>query len=533
MYSIIIADDEDSVREGIKTLINWNEIGLDLIGDVGDGLETYNIIKNKSPDIALIDINMPRLNGLNLIKKLKEDNLQCEIVIITGYDEFNYAREALRLGVNDYILKPLTKHEMVELLKNIVKKLELKRINEEKIAKEKRQLKDNINILRQEFINNIIFEDIEENNIFDKAEFLEIDIKSKYYALLLLEMDNPNIRNVKIKDEELRIKNDEIARQCNEILINNKKGYFFYTNDNEMAIIFISNEDNYEKARKEYINIIDEVKKYLNFEISIGVGCLVDKIYGITSSYFQARKALQYRFFIGTNTIIKYENIEDFKYNKNTDFSGIEENLFKNIRDLRNEQVKKEMNYVSVYMKKELVNVDLCKNEWIEITIKMIGIFMDMDVDIYKALGEKINVTKEISQLKDLEKIEKWVYNIYVTIQLFLEESVSNNKIYMISILNYINENYTKCDLSLKTVCEEVHLSMSYFSTIFKKYTNCTFVEYVTKLRMEKAKDLLKHSNEKTYRIAEMVGYSDTHYFSASFKKHFNITPSNYRKQIK
>lgn len=531
MYKIAIIDDEQIVREGIRDLVDWQALGLEVVGDAEDGEKGYALIEEKRPDIILLDINMPKINGLELTRMIREKYKDMKIILITGYDEFGYAREALRLGVEDYILKPVTKAEITELLRNLVLKLE----TEEKQKKQRitmaRKIEKSTHLLRQELLRQLIYGDIDSPLAQKRAEDLGIPIDKKKYAIVLLEGDKNEIFD---NDVLLDFALDNII---SEWLEDNNVGINFRTEGLKHAILYYRDIDDV-RSEKFYIDTLEEVKniieEYLNTTISIGAGKLVEHWDDLSNSYYEAKVALGQRFFLGNSLIIKGgEELTAKVISQPNNFIQIEEEFLKKVQVGDSTEVEKLIEEIGNMMEGQQQCKEDCQAIWIQLSILMLKKFVEMDKDIIHIFNRDIDIYTEIYQCKTLQEVKEWVKGLYRECNEFIKERSTPNKIYMIKILSYIDENYHEKDLSMTTVCDHVHLSVSYFSSIFKKETGKTFIQYLTEIRLKNAKKLLKNMPLKTYEIANKVGYSDPHYFSSSFRKQYGMTPSQYRKKSK
>ncbi len=296
MYKILIADDEQIIRDGMRKLIDWNSLGLQLVGVAENGKEAYDMIKEFEPDIAMVDINMPQIDGLKLCKIIKEEEIDCEMIVVTGYDEFNYAREALRQNVSDYILKPLTRNEISEILKNIVIKIDkkVKKCNE--ISDLNNKVQESRNTMKSKYLNSLIYGDV-------KSEVFHSDFQYDWYLISILDIDIILNGLGKFKEDEIKLSRFAIYNIANEILNKQKIGIIFNTDENESAILFFSSDEEKEITVNKFIKVLEEIRcacdDCLKYTVSAGVGTVVNNIKVISKSYYNARKAIEYRFFIG------------------------------------------------------------------------------------------------------------------------------------------------------------------------------------------------------------------------------------------
>lgn len=528
MYRIVLIDDEDVVRKGMRDLVPWEELGLEMMGDAGDGEKGLELIQRVMPHIIFLDINMPKMDGMKLTKIVRETYPDMKIVLITGYDEFSYAREALRLGVEDYILKPITKDEVVTLLEKIITKLKGEQEEEKKQKLIEEKIKQSYDLMRQRCIEQLLFNEIDEALIIKKTRSADIPFDKMYYSVALIDYDH-FIKGLGCNENEITffaIQNiaDEIVKK-NEwgvtFEINGINGILYYTDEGQGLL------DTY-KTRLEYIK--NTITQYLDITITIGMGKLVHAIGDIHVAYKTANEALINRFFIGTNKIIateSYPKLEHISYEN--EWLEWEERLINAIKDPKSfDEVLEE---IDSKMEEFRMSIESCQEIWHILISTMLKKFVQIDERVTELFPNSINIMTEIKSKKTIEAIKSWVYNLYINCTNYIEEQASPNKIHLQNITRFVENNYHIPDLSVNRVCKEVHLSPSYFSSVFKKATGGTFIQFVTDYRLEKAKEMLKYTSFKTYEIAEKVGYQDPQYFSTLFRKQFKMTPSEYRKK--
>ncbi|MDF2613163.1 MAG: two component transcriptional regulator, AraC family [Clostridia bacterium] len=528
MYKIVLVDDEDVVRKGIRDLIPWETLGLEMAGDAPDGEKGLELINKVMPHIVFLDINMPKMDGMKLTKILRESHPDIKIVLITGYDEFSYAREALRLGVEDYILKPITKEEVITLLEKIVVKLEEEMEEEKKQKLIKDKIKQSKSLIQQRFIEELIFDEIEDSLLIKRSISAEVPYDKMYYSVALIDYDH-FIKGLSSNENEITF--FAIQNIVNEIVKKNKWGLTFELN-NVNAILYYTDEG--EKVLETYKERLEYVKKmiteYLDITITIGVGKIVHSVGDIRIAYKTANEALINRFFIGTNKIITQDSYAKLpQVSRTNEWLEWEDKL---IQSIKNPKMFHEV-LEEIYKKMEKIRmpIESCQDIWNILVSSMLKRFVQIDERIIGLFPDTINVMGDLKSKKTIEAIKLWVYELYNTCNDYIEDQASPNKIHLQNITSFIEDNYQIPELSISMICKEVHLSPSYFSTVFKKTTGRTFIQFITDYRLEKAKEMLQYTSLKTYEIAEKVGYPDAQYFSTIFKKQFNMTPSEYRKR--
>lgn len=521
MYKIALIDDEAVVRDGMKDLIPWEELGLELIGTAEDGEKGLLLIQEMLPDIVLLDINMPRLNGLDLAHILTKNYPLIKIILISGYDEFHYARQALRMGVQDYILKPVTKSEMVNLLCAMVGKLDEEREQIRKEADVLNKIEQSIPLIQQKLLEELVFTEIESSMIAKKCIKANIPYNKAFYGIFLIDADN------QIENKELTY--FAIQNIVSEMVVNKRWGILFELEECNAVLYFT---DEKESPKDKYDEAIQYIKcaitELIGITVTIGVGTLVNQIEEISTSYQTAYYALLSRFFQGTNKII--ENSKPYEVTKVHFAQWVrwESEVIKSIE--QKEAFEQVINKIANEVRKRKMAVKDIEELWGNLACALFKKFMEIDPSITEIFSEGINLTEEIKNFKTLSDMQIWIKGVYERCMNYINDQAKPNKVHIKNILGFIEENYNMPDLSMKMVCDSVHISASHFSNIFKREVGVTFVQYLTEYRIEKAKRLLKYTPLRTYEISEAVGYADPHYFSSTFKKAVGQSPSEYRK---
>jgi two-component system response regulator YesN len=536
MYKIVIVDDEEIVREGIRDNVEWAALGLEFAGEAEDGLQAYELVKKQNPDILLVDICMPHMDGLEFSRLVKDTHPDCKVIIVTGYDEFDYAQQAIRLGVDDYILKPITCAELTELLEKVVKELDLEKMQQREVRHLKEQLDESLPLLREKTLNKLINGELNPDNHREKFDILQINAQAKLFAAALIDIDNFSEAEVDFRQDEMDLIQFALLNVANEIMHEKKNGIAFKTGQDEIALIFYLETTNRETGLEIINSILSIIRRVmvdnLKLTMSIGIGDLYPDICDLDKSYNEARRALDYRFFLGNDAIINIKEIrqpEGVRYRYPKD---LEKKLISSLKGSSKEEVIGILNEIFTHMKNSSINIDICRNTVIEMLIVMLKAFAEIGIQMDEIFEERINILKEINQFKTLKEIEEWVKHLYLKIASYIEDRASSTKMHILKVIEYIENNFGDKDLSFRAMCDIMHLSPSYFSLIFKKEMGETFIEYLTRVRMEKAKELLKNSSLRTYEIADRVGYSDPHYFSSIFKKVTNMSPTEYKEKV-
>ncbi|MBU3112209.1 response regulator [Clostridium lacusfryxellense] len=500
MLKVLLIDDEPIVREGLKTIINWEENGFFICGEAVDGRTGLNKILCLKPDLVLMDIRMPGINGIDAIKKAKEDGYKGKFIILSGYSDFKYAQSAVRLGVSSYILKPIDELELIESIKSIALEISNDVTHKKCMDMGEKQLKDDILrniVMKSVSINNLLIQSYNLNFEFDYFEFIIIDTTSdenfRIIANYFCNCENADV--FKIEDRPVLI----------------FKGY---SDINESNII--------QNLYKELLRA--------NESMFIAIGRLIKSIEELSISYKDAVGILNNRFLYEELHIVHFEDI--ICVNENVVIKSIDNNmrdmsyhferLYTAIEVGDIEKINKITAEVGDYFRKQKYTSEKIKG----ICVNMVSGIIEKTILNYEEfknnpVNESI-IGREIYNTISLQKLILYINNEFILISNKICNTSPQNT--MKRILNYIEKNYYK-DLKLEFLAEIFCYNSAYLGKMFKNYTGEGFNGYLDKIRMEKAKLLLEQGELKVYQVSEKVGYKSIDYFYSKFKKHFGVSP--------
>lgn len=502
MYKVMLVDDEKLIIEGLKNIIDWKEVGLEVVETALNGKEAFDKFNENKIDIIITDINMSQVTGLELIKYIRDIDLNIKFVILTGYDEFNYAKEAIKYDVNNYILKPINEEELKDTLINIVRELDKKNKRDIEILDKNRKLLQYINgNLDREFIYSI-------------EKILNIDIYSKKYT----------VASIHITSEY----DGDLFSNIRDIIDNNTSNGYEILNSNEGQAVLINSWDN-NIEKKDIINYYENIKnkiiKKLESYIFIAIGEVVDKITEIDVSYDIAKELKKYSLTEEKNSCIYLDLIKDKKEKRIT---------FKEEIDILNKYII-ERNIVEIerIVGEIIDNEELTPRNIYDFSIKVIILIDEISNELKINRNYKSdNLSSTIVDLCNENTRESINTFIISEIKEIVDIMSSNDNKYspvIQQIINIVEDKYYE-ELSLKTLSYKYNINSSYLGQIFSKEVGMSFSEYLNKIKNLKAKDLILNTNMKINDIAKMVGYIDSSYFYRKFKKYYGVSPSTLRE---
>ncbi|QEH69153.1 response regulator [Cellulosilyticum sp. WCF-2] len=532
MFKVLIIDDEPTIRKGLINIINWKKFQCEICGEASDGVEGLEKIEAYKPDLVFADINMPEINGLEMIKSAKQIVPHSKFIILSGYREFSYMQEAIKIGAFDYILKPSSIEDICEVVKRAVIELKYQRDDQLEAKKLRKCFEESIPILKEKLLYDIIFQiNINEEEIKEGFELYGIEINE--FVMIMIEIDGDSKKKEPYQRQlyQFGIVNtvEEMFAEefkVEKIVLNNKQIAFIIGTHETVELL---EEDVYKKVH----SIQQLVESCFDFTVSIAISTKGKDVDELHDKMMECKNALAYRFYMGNSSIILYRDLSGFyKGQDNLAFDGIDKVLCNTIKTGNEEDVVHilgkindkviQTNLDPEYIKTFYWNL-IYEINMIRISIKNLEVQdKDLSHDI-SSLYKLIDNATQVKELQDL--LEDVAMSVVHRINRYNKKNI--NQILQ-KAMDYICENYTM-SITLNELAEHTYVSTYYLSRMFKKELGKNFVEYLNEVRIDRAKELLKDNKYKTYEVAELVGIQDPHYFSKIFKKYVNMTPTEYK----
>lgn len=533
-YSVMLVDDEEEVRQAIINKLDWEEAGFYVVGYAENGEEALELAENLRPDVIMTDIHMPFMDGLTMCRKLKSISKNTKIIIFSGYDEFEYAREAIQLEVEEYILKPIDAVKLREVFARIKKSLDEEIEEKRNIDRLKAYYYESFPIMKEQFMGSLLEGNLDEEKIEELKSLYDNELEAPYYAVSVIRSEAVNADNndgnkdLVMYSHLLHVSQKQIVDENLENLITYRS--FIYL-EWVVVIALLKESSEISKLINGMNQICKIISRMLNVNTSAGIGQVCNNLSRLSHSYEGAKSAFEYRILLEPNQAIYIKDIEP----KSEERISIDENHIQNImREIKvgsKEELQEAIHQLLVKVKYTRISISQFQLSLMEIFVELIRLGRIYEVEVEEIAGEDFNLYKDISKFSTLEEIEEWLLDICMKVRKMIRrERTDTAKLITQKAIQYINENYSNQELSVDVICGILNVSPAYFSTIFKKETGMGFINYLTKVRMEQALRLLNTTSEKAYTIAGQVGYTEPNYFSYVFKKEYGMSPSKYRQ---
>ncbi|WP_199621816.1 helix-turn-helix domain-containing protein [Paenibacillus alkalitolerans] len=530
--TLCVIDDIRSVVEGISRRIPWAEYNIEVIGTAYNGEEGLRLIKELKPDIVVTDIRMPKMNGVEMASYIKEVCPGSKCIFISGYTEFDHARDAIRLGAFDYILKPFTSKQIVEVVLKARSALleELSR-NERMIAMEHR-MRESMPLLKQEFLGALVRYTMPLDYARERWEFLSIHLDWEHFVVMVAEIDNLIAKQATMRMKEVETARFAVQNIMEETVNEETKNVTF--RDGEQRLVCIMNGIDLQRAQMCAERCRENVAGYSRHTISLGLGNPVRSVTELPLAYGQAMHALTYNFYTGGNSVFSFRDIPP--HNRQAAIPASSDNVQELMYSIRAGNSGKALDTL------EEIFAAYRSGETLLFPQQLKAVYMELAIAINKVLKEKLDTEQtgidlalheamqdRVSTAREIE--DRIVNSVKEGCRRINECRTTDARQIIGSIADYIRRHLnTNC--TVKDYADQVHLSPSYFANLFKKETGMSVMQFVAKERIERAKKLLLEDIQ-IQDIAFELGYVDRPYFSDVFKKHTGMTPTEFRQQYK
>jgi two-component system response regulator YesN len=502
MLRIVIVDDEFYFRSALKANIPWNENGITVVGDANDGESGLELILTERPDVAIVDINMPMIDGLELIQRAQEAGSACRYVILTGYDEFKYAQRAVSLGVSNYILKPVDFQELLQILLREKERLQKERLNQSAVDDLKRQ-----------------------------AHKLQLD--KSFVDLVNLQLPRPDAEPLKqllsqyssycvalfAVREPIEAKEADLLREATMEINLPMRYKVFVDAKNRLAVVADS------RTGDEMNALAAEMSRRIEAKAGrpeVGIGRVYKDFEQICLSYNEALIALKNHFI--------YSELSGSASAKSVATMNQEaKNRLKSaVLTGKVDEVEEIIKEIYLVLFERHVDFDILVLSALELLSLMVGILSQKNLDAGVILSGDVSLLDQMETFQSVQDFCEWTCNLYREGMSRLEAQKRNLGDVSQRIIEYINAHLTDSTLSISQIAEKLFLNYSYICVSFKRDTGCTINEFITRERMARARFLFEQGAVNISIVAREVGFEDTNYFSKCFRKSTGITPSEY-----
>lgn len=533
LYRIILVDDEEEVRKGIIRKIDWETLGFEVVGDAENGEDALEKIEQLEPDVVMTDIRMPYMDGLTLTAKIRQKFPSVKVLIFSGFDDFEYAQQAIKLNVTEYILKPVNVEELTEILNRVRESLD-----------EEIEQRRNVSLLRESYRNSlpIIRELFLSDMVRGMADLPMIEMKLREYEVDILFAQKWIVAVIDVEEEEmtdgkslsLHKEQELIPISVRKLVEDNLKDYCRFTIFNSYAGIAVIAAIDEENTQTGFIGLMGDIckesRRILEVPVTVGIGYNCTSLDQVGSSYQAAVDALGYKAIVGTGKTIYINDVEPVSRGKLQLDTKDEAELVAAIKFGPKEKIAQTVQIIVGRMDDAKVHMRQYQAYMLSVVNCLIRLMQQYDQDLSQMFGSDRDYFEILAGIQKREEFAGWITMVGGRMNEAMNQERDNTtKQVILEAKQYIQDHYQDPDLSVEKLCRHLHMSPAYFSTMFKRETGQAYIAYLTEVRLNKAVELLNETDDKTYVIAAKVGYQEQNYFSYVFKKRFGVSPTKFR----
>jgi len=530
MYSVIIVDDEPVMRKGIVCFVNWEALDCKITFEASNGLEAKEYLESNHADIVIVDIKMPGMDGLQLTKYINENHPRTKVIILTAYADFSYAQSAIKYNVVDFVVKTNPLEKIPEAVNKAIQLIKQQYQREEKLKQLENRISHNMTEMREKLLINIINGIISDEDTIN-AKLKEMNIKLDNYFILVYDINDMSEDGIVSSSEE----RDNFLYSIKNFLSLAFKDYNHFTVIMKKDLLFTVvsfNNSHSSSCTQELLmtsnEILAMVDNYMKFTVRIGISCMHTSPKELPSAYNEAQEALLGVFYSDNNVSV-YMPKNTVRHQNNTlQLHKYIDSILNSIQYGKNSEAK-----ASLF---ELFEKYKCTKEPVDqvIVSSMLlcslcfRLLANYTTELPAGFKSESDMYKQIKEGKSLQNILNILCNVIDSISDLIASKEGQRNYLVKEVDKYIMENYSK-NITLQTAADYVHVNSSYLSRIYKRETGQSIVDAINKIRIEKAKELLKVNGKKVFEVALEVGIENPAYFTHVFKKYTGISPKEYR----
>ncbi len=527
-YTILLVDDEEEVIQVIMKKIDWEGLGFSVIGYANNGVKALEMVEEFQPDVVMTDVKMPYMDGMELSGRIKTEFPATKILVFTGFDEFEYAQEAVHLEVEEYILKPVNSQELTNVFTQLKIKLDQEISEKRNVQTLQKYYMESLPLLQANFYSTLIEGRIRAEDVAKFLSDYQISFQGPFFCCLVIHTSSSQAP----KDMNPLLLFTSVQKQVMEHLGEKWQAKCFSYLGNTVLLVQLQRKSEVSELTDECDRFCRYARRIIGAVVTVGIGQVCENILELDKSYTSAREAVSYRGVYGTSRAI---NIKEIVPQEISRFDAPKEvelaKLFKMIRLGSEEEVVRAVNQYLSQNFFPMTSLQRYHIAVMELVSEIYRFSANNDIVIEGFSGDMRDLYGKLLDLEP-DALRKWLIDISLSFrEKLIRVRSRSTQSFVSNAMEYVANHYFDEELSLDRVCQELGVSNSYFSTVFKKETGKSFIGYLTDYRMVQASRMLIETNEKSYIIAKKVGYTDPNYFSYVFKRRFGVSPTKYRTE--
>ena len=538
-YRILLVDDEAEIRQGIARKIDWEASGFEVVGEAENGEEALERAETLEPDVVLTDIRMPYMDGLVLTERLRQSRPSVKVVIFSGYDDFEYAKQAIKLGVAEYILKPVNAEELTAILARLKEGLDQEIEQKRNVSLLREHYRRSLPLLREQFLNDLIGGRAVVGEIENHLYEYDIPIaNAKKWVAAVFDVELPRQMSLALHQEKeliplsvMEMAREKLGEYCRSVIFRAVAGA-----GGGITVLAAIDEDNSQTGLIAVLgDVCREARRVLEVTVTIGIGGKCTELENIGTSYEEALDALGYRTLAGGGGTIYINDMEAGRRGTLALDTKDEAVLIGAVKFGPEQKIRDALEQIAGRMDGAKVHFRQHQSYMLAVVNALVQLMQQQSLNMDEMFGGEhgyAGIFEALPSLTGAKEFSAWILPVALKMHEALgRERDDTTKQAVREAKTYIQEHFANPDLSVEVMCRHLHMSPAYFSTIFKRETGQTYSAYLTQVRLDKAVELLNKTDDKTYVIAAKVGYPEQNYFSYVFKKRFGVSPTKFRGQ--
>ncbi|MGN0413100.1 MAG: response regulator [Lachnospiraceae bacterium] len=523
MLKMLIVDDENQIREGLRHILEWEEYNIEICGEASNGKEALEKIEQTHPDVVITDMKMPVMDGLELLAQVKDKYPWIKFVVLSGYDDFSLVRKAMKYGAFDYLLKPAGKNELIQILEELMDHQENKEDRQDLLQKEPQNVEEeSISMAKSMLMNRIVTNSISAMEYHEKMDLLELSFGTGELAVAILDLDN-----IFDYQERASFSIKDVYMVCKKYLEENKLGIPFVSTAGAMAIVLTDVDASQMplglKAQLE--QLLAQIQEAGFPQMYFAVSRAVKSYRNLPLAYQEAKDTLRYKYIFEEGMVLFAEEIREYFKNREVEKQHVSSEQVEKLI-IGNNMDQNPMEYIEQILgeageESGYADFYVLRNKAMEVVFFLYQFLLtQFSTDQAKIMKEKDSAMHKIAEIRSRHEMKRFLMTQFANASAMYQakQNPGYSKI-IVDMLKYVKEHYDNINLSLQFLADEYGANSAYLGRLFRKETGTGFTDYLNIYRVEQAKKLLKETNLKGVDLSEKVGFSNYNYFYIVFKK--------------